>query len=125
MSTKLFIIDDDDSLSELMKNVLEMKDYHVLTYKTGEKALKELEQEQPGLIILDNLLLGQRGSDICHQIKSTPSTSKIPIIMTTGQTVIEEMDDEEAELLKPDDYLIKPFEIEDLLQKVSYWGTRT
>ena len=118
MNKKIFIIDDEKHVVELTKNILSKRGYLIETFENGEQALMALKDHRPDLIILDNLLPGENGYKICHEIKSQSPNKHIPVLLTTGQIQTDESFDEYENLIKPDDYLIKPFEIEDLIERV-------
>ena len=118
MKYEIWLIEDDEYLVELTKSVLERRGYGVKTFLSGQEALTAMTQELPNLIILDNLLPDQSGLEICRLIKSNPETRHISILLTTGQIYWEEIDREPDDVFKPDAYLIKPFEIDDLLKKI-------
>ena len=115
---KILIIDDALELIELTKRVLTTRGYEVVGLSDGDFALETIAKEQPDLVIIDMLLPGKDGSQICHEIKSSTAFREIPIIISTGQFLDEETTSIQEGLLKADDYLAKPFEIDDLLGKI-------
>ena len=118
MKHEIWLIEDDEYLVELTKSVLERRGYLVRTFLSGQEALTAMNEELPNLVVMDNLLPDQSGSEICRLMKSNPETRHIPILLTTGQMYWEEIEREPDDMIKPDDYLIKPFEVEDLLEKI-------
>lgn len=117
MSKKILIFEDEETIIELTKSLLEKRGYEVRAFTDGHNAFAAIEKERPDLVILDNILPGDNGLNICHAVKSSPSTRHIPVIISTGASFLQETL-QEAHLLPPNDYLIKPFEIDDLIQKV-------
>ena len=118
MKSEIWLIEDDEYLIELTKSVLERKGFLIRSFLTGQEAVTALSEELPNLIIMDNLMPDQSGSEICRSIKSNPATKDIPVLLTTGQVYWEEIERGPDDMFKPDDYLIKPFEIEQLLTKI-------
>lgn len=119
MGKKILVIDDALDLIELTKRLLQSRGYETSSLTDGDQALEFIKKDPPDLIIMDMLLPGKDGTQICHEIKSDPSLRHIPVILSTGQVIND--DDLAAEgLLKPDDYLTKPFEIDDLLNKINH-----
>ena len=118
MPKKILIIDDADDVSELTQRVLTTRGYQVITLADGSQVFETLQTQKPDLIILDMLLPDKNGDEICHEIKSDSNYKHIPIIITTGQAIVDESQQEIPGLLRPDDYLPKPFEIEELLDKI-------
>lgn len=114
MPKKIIVVDDETHLLELTKNVLEKRGFTVFTFQDGEKVLTEIKRISPDLIILDDLMPGKNGSDICHEIKTNPITQNIPVLIATGLS----LEENNPTLLKPNGYLKKPFEIEELVKKV-------
>ena len=118
MRKKILIVDDEKIILQMTSMVLKKKNYEVVSCTNAEEALSLVEKERPDLIILDHLLPGKTGLELCCEIKSNPETSLIPILITTGQKINAENLSPEQKSLGPDDILMKPFEIEDLVKKV-------
>ncbi len=118
MSKKIFIIDDHKDIAEVSKNVLEREGYQVYTFTSGEDAFLAFKKNKPNLILLDHLLPGKCGAEICHEVKSDEKLKDISVILVTGQVLLKEPTGGDPNFIKPDDYLIKPFDIDDLLIKV-------
>ncbi len=116
---KIFIIDDASEILELTARLLQSKGYAVSAFDDGQKAIPSIEQTRPDLILLDMFLSEENGLDICHQIKSNENTKNIPIIVTTGHHSPQE--DHDEKLIPPDDYIIKPFDIDNLVKKIEQW----
>lgn len=110
---KILIIDDDEGILSAFEAMFEDKGYNVRTSLTVEP-LQTLEMNMPDLILLDVLLSGTDGRDICRQLKSQPATKHIPVIMISAhpnaQTSVKKAG--------ADDYLSKPFEMDILLDKI-------
>ncbi len=111
--TTVLIVDDDRKLIELVQVYLEKDGYHVLTAKDGREALRLARSQQPDLIILDWLLPGMSGLEVCRAVRVD---SNVPILMLTA------MASEEDKLigldLGADDYLTKPFSPRELLARI-------
>jgi len=103
------IADDDDAILDAISAMLEYKGYEVRPVLNG-KGLTEMEKELPDLLLLDIWMSGVDGRDICKKLKSTPNTSKMPIILISASKDIQKSAIEAG----ADDFLAKPFEIEDL-----------
>jgi two-component system, OmpR family, KDP operon response regulator KdpE len=113
VTNKILIIDDDPILSELLSYNLETQGYTVLRAKDGKEGLRQFEQGQPDLVLLDLTMPVLNGWEVCKSIRSV---SDIPIIMLTAQgsedDVIRGLD------LGADDYLTKPFQVRILLARI-------
>jgi len=105
---RILVIEDDDSIRELMQIVLMDEDYLVM----AKPLMVQLSKDDllPDLIILDNILRGQLGHDICLALKKDPLTSSIPIILMSASNNLIET----AESCKADAFINKPFDIDEL-----------
>jgi CheY-like chemotaxis protein len=113
--TQILIIDDDPDIRMLMQKVLEKEGYSVATVRNKEEALEGLNQSQPLLILLDVLLSGSDGRELCRYLKANSATSNIPIIIFSAHPSI---NDDKARTYGADDFIAKPLNTELLLQKV-------
>lgn len=114
MAEKILIIDDNVSLLRLMERTFESRGFTVLTANNGAKGLKTFHQMAPDLIILDIMMPGMDGWEVCHRIREV---SAVPIICLTA---LDSLDDIVQGLEKgADDYLVKPFEIDELRARVA------
>ncbi|MFC2027079.1 response regulator [Chloroflexota bacterium] len=105
MSEKVLVVDDDPGIVRLMERFLQREGYEVITATNGLQALKTAKNEQLELIILDLMLPGVDGFEVCHRLRDEPNTSKVPIVMVSGKA--EERDKEAAAEAGANAYLIK------------------
>jgi len=113
MSATILIIDDDQKLNELLKSFLSDFGFSVLAATHPEKGLKKLRQKSPDLVILDVMLPGMDGFEVCRKIRQQ---SSVPIIMLTARGEL--MDKVVGLELGADDYLPKPFEPRELVARI-------
>ncbi len=120
---RILIIDDDPDIVEAMKVTLESKQYGVATAESGEEGLKKVKLKRPDLIILDIMMeTGDKGFDVCRELKKDQNYKEIPILMLTaikertGFDFKEEARDEAW--LPVDDYVEKPLKPDELIAKV-------
>ncbi|MBF8982228.1 response regulator transcription factor [Lutibacter sp. B2] len=113
---KIIVVDDEQHIIELIKFNLEKNGFEVLTSENGEEAIKLVHLEMPDLIILDLMLPGIDGFEVCKRIRNAEKLSKIPIIMLTAKG--EEIDKIVGLELGADDYLTKPFSIRELIARI-------
>jgi len=113
----ILIVDDTPENLTLMNNLLK-DDYKVKVANGGEKALKIVASDSPpDLILLDIMMPGMDGYEVCRQLKCDPSTSDIPVIFLAGRS---EMEDEKKGLrLGAVDYIIKPFNPHIVLARIT------
>lgn len=113
----ILIIEDEPDIRDLLEFHLKKEGYNVLTSSDGEIGLKVARKQHPNLILLDLLLPGIKGLDVCRILKSDVNTSKINIIMVTALG-------QEENIVKgletgADDYVSKPFNMSILLARIS------
>ncbi len=107
---KILVIEDEQDISDLIKYNLERDGYSVALAATGEKGLSEARKDMPQLIILDLMLPGMDGLQVCRTMKGESGTREIPIIILTAKS--EEADIVAGLELGADDYITKPFSTE-------------
>lgn len=116
MSIKILVIEDDPSLTELIKYNLEQESYAVKIEMDGEEGLLTAQTELPDLILLDWMLPNLSGIEVCRRLRRGKSTKSIPIIMLTARS-------EENERIRgldtgADDYITKPFSPKELVARI-------
>jgi len=118
MQRPILIIEDDPDISESLKYNLEREGLTAITALTGETGLAAAlnERDPPSLIILDLMLPGMSGSELCRRLRREPATRRTPIIMLTAKA--SESDRVAGLDLGADDYITKPFSVRELLARV-------
>ena len=112
----ILIVDDDPGLLKSVKPVLLAKGFSVLTAMTGEKGLQIVRRQKPDLIILDVILPGIKGRQVCMKLKESPDTQRIPVIFLTAK---DSPDDVKAELAAGGiAHITKPFTPQKLLEEI-------
>ncbi|BCZ48210.1 DNA-binding response regulator [Clostridium gelidum] len=120
---KVLIVDDEEHIVELLKFNLLNAGYDVYTANDGINAVKIAKAEKPGLMLLDLMLPGIDGFDVCKEIKRDDEMKKTSIIMLTAKG--EELDKILGLELGADDYITKPFSVRELLARVKAVLRRT
>jgi two-component system alkaline phosphatase synthesis response regulator PhoP len=115
-SKKILIVDDEVDLVETVRFPLEMEGYHVLVSYNGEDALNQARKENPDLILLDLMLPKLDGYKVCRLLKFDDRYKHIPILMLTAKT--QERDKTLGMETGANEYITKPFEMDDLIKKV-------
>ncbi|MCF7811224.1 response regulator [bacterium] len=113
---KILIVEDEEDILELIRYNVAKDRYQVITAQSGEEALQKVSSIKPDLILLDLMLPGVDGMEICRRIKGNPATQNIPVIMLTAKS--EETDIVIGLELGADDYITKPFSPRVLLARV-------
>ena len=118
MTRPILIVEDDPDISESLKYNIEREGWPALTALTGEAGLAAAlnEREPPSLIILDLMLPGMSGTELCRRLRREPATRRTPIIMLTAKA--SESDRVAGLDLGADDYITKPFSVRELLARV-------
>ncbi|MBQ1946551.1 MAG: response regulator transcription factor [Clostridia bacterium] len=109
----IMIVDDDPNIAQLVRLYLEKDGYSTVTCSRGDEALEQFRQNPPGLMILDLMLPGMDGWQVCRAVRQI---SQIPIIMLTAKD--ETFDKVLGLELGADDYMTKPFEGKELVARV-------
>lgn len=113
---KLLVVEDETDLQEVLRHNLTREGFSIRLASTGEQALQALRQDPPDLILLDVMLPGTDGLDVCRLCRSDPATASIPIIMLTAKG--EEADVVTGLELGADDYITKPFSARVLIARI-------
>ena len=116
MNGKIFIIEDEPSIIQLVQHNLEKNGFIVLSSVNGNDGLKELKKFQPDLLLLDWMLPDLSGIEICKNIRKANSFKNLPIIMLTAKG--EEEDKIKGLDSGVDDYLTKPFSFNELMARI-------
>ncbi|WP_333859076.1 response regulator transcription factor [Clostridium sp.] len=120
---KILIVDDEEHICELIKFNLENNGYKTVVALEGMEALKIAKEERPKLILLDVMLPGIDGYDVCKEIRKDELIGTTPIMMITARG--EELDKVLGLELGADDYITKPFSVRELLARVKAILRRT
>src|SRR6201987_2523459 len=117
MSARILVVEDEEALTTLLRYNLDAEGYDVETVGRGDDADTRLKERVPDLIVLDWMLPGLSGIELCRQLRARPQTRQMPIIMLTARG-------EESERVRglatgADDYVVKPFSLPELMARVS------
>jgi len=119
-SKKILVIDDEGDLLKLARTRLEASGYKVLTLDSGDQAVEFAKSEKPDLVLLDIVMPGKNGCDVCRELKADKATGSIPVIVFTAQYPEEEYVKTNTEEIGADDYILKPFDAQTLLAKIKF-----
>ena len=113
----ILIVDDEPANLNLLADLLSSAGFTIVAATTGQDALRRAREAQPDLILLDIVMPGLDGYDVCHALKSDSSTQQLPVIFISAR-------DKTADLVKAFqaggiDYVTKPFQQEELLARVN------
>src|SRR3979490_1266189 len=116
MKAHILIVEDEEALTLLLRYNLEAEGYEIETVPRGDEADLLLKERAPDLVILDWMLPGLSGIELCRRLRTRPETKQLPIIMLTARG-------EESERIRglatgADDYIVKPFSVPELSARV-------
>jgi len=116
MAPNVMIVEDEEALAMLLRYNLEAEGYDVDTLARGDEAETALKEKVPDLIVLDWMLPGLSGIELCRRLRARPDTRQLPVIMLTARG-------EESERVRglatgADDYMVKPFSVPELIARV-------
>ncbi len=123
MKANILVVDDEKDILELVSYNLKKEGFGISVSTDGEDALRRVKQEKYDLIILDLMLPGIQGMELCRILKSSEDTSFVPIIMLTAKN--EEFDKVLGLEMGADDYITKPFSPRELIARVKAVLRRT
>lgn len=113
-SKKILVVDDDPGIGEMLKTLLEMHGYEVSLTDNPAETENILNKDKVDLVLLDKLISGINGTEICSFIKNNRDTSSIPVLMMSALHDAGPICKEAG----ADDFIAKPFEMDDLLARV-------
>ena len=122
--TKILVIDDDPDVHTVVKKILEPQSYKVVSAYDGFEGLRKVVDERPDLIILDVIMPGKHGFDVCHELKTDEKYhffSNIPVLMLTVYPEDREkmhLSMREGMMMEAEDYLQKPVDAKELVKRV-------
>ncbi len=114
---KILLIDDSPTIVKMLEIILEEEGFEAVSANDGISGIKIAEDEKPDLIILDIMLPGMDGYEVCEKIKINQDTKNIPVIMLTGKDMGDDFD--KAMEKKADWYIVKPYDAAHLLKVIN------
>ena len=119
----MLIVEDSPDIAELIKHYLDRASHHTTVLGSGRDALIAARQSPPDLVVLDIMLPGMDGMQVCQALRAEPATAAVPILMLTAKG--EEADRVKGLELGADDYVTKPFSPKELVARVAALLRRT
>lgn len=113
---KVLVVEDDVDIQDIVISVLSRDGYQVLTEGNGDAGLAAALTQQPDLVILDWMMPGLTGVEVCRAMRADPRTKDIAILLLTSRA--QEADIDQAFTAGADDYMVKPFRGRELLSRV-------
>lgn len=121
MSKKILVLDDSEDILYVMKELLELDGYEVKTMNFADDIIKEAIDYNADMVILDYILFGINGGELCHMLKTTPITAHIPVVLVSAYPrVLESLGNYGS-----DAFIAKPFNISDVSDTVKSCFSRS
>src|SRR6202051_3518169 len=117
LARKILLADDSVTAQNMGRKILADAGDEVITVNNGSAALKKIAELKPDIIILDVYMPGYSGLEVCQRLKEAQETSRIPVLLTVGK--LEPFKPEEAQRVRAEGYIVKPFEASELLSALS------
>ena len=114
---RILIVEDEEAVRELERFILEQRGYEVVEAKDGLEGLTKAEFQKPDLILLDLMMPDVSGGRMFDEMRRHPATAGIPIVVVTGKPDAHQIFDDQ---IGPENVIMKPFEAESLLARISY-----
>ncbi len=116
MSQEILIVDDEANIVLSLEFLMKQAGFAVRTVEDGEQALRALEEQVPDLILLDVMMPGKDGYEVCQQIRRRPEWADLPVIMLTAKG--RDVEREKGLAMGADDYITKPFSTQEVVETV-------
>jgi DNA-binding response OmpR family regulator len=116
MPKKILVVDDETELLKALSIRLNTSGYEVITASDGQEGLEKAKSLNPDLIVLDILMPKMDGYEVCRMLKFDEKYKSIPVIMLTAKA--QDIDKAMGKKVGADDYITKPFETQDLVDKI-------
>ncbi|MDD4179203.1 MAG: response regulator [Candidatus Margulisbacteria bacterium] len=116
MTKKILLIEDYEPTAKMIEDVLKIAGYEMSTAINGISGLQKVTEEKPGLILLDIMLPGIDGLEVCKRLKADPATAKIPVIAVSVKSSAEDI--KKGLAAGVDEYVTKPFDPQQLIEVI-------
>ena len=113
MAKKIFVVDDEKNIRDIVRSYLEKEGFNVLVFENGESALEEYLHSAPDMLVIDIMMPGMSGLELCNEIRKHANT---PIIIVSARD--EEIDRILGIEMGADDYMMKPFSPKELVARI-------
>jgi CheY-like chemotaxis protein len=117
LARKILLADDSVTAQNMGRKILADAGYEVIAVNNGSAALKKISEIKPDLVVLDVYMPGYSGLEVCQRLKESHETARIPVLLTVGK--LEPFKPEEAQRVRAEAFIVKPFEASELLSALS------
>ena len=112
----ILVVDDEPNIVQTLQDRLEMNEYTVITASNGQEGLAKAQQEKPDVILLDVIMPVMDGHEMLEVLRKQPECDDISVIMLTARSQTQDI--ARANACNIDDYIVKPFDLSELLEKI-------
>lgn len=116
MTKKILVVDDDNNLRKIVTHLLDRSGYPTISAEDGVEAQEILAREEIALVVLDVMMPGLSGYELCEKMQADAKLAQIPVLMLTGKTEL--VDRFQGFMSGAVEYMTKPFKNQELLEKV-------
>lgn len=116
MTYSVLVVDDEPNIVLSLEFLMKKAGYTVRVARTGEEAMQAIEATPPDLVLLDVMIPGRNGFDVCQSIRADPALETVKIVMLTAKG--REIEREKGMALGADDYITKPFSTRDVVDRI-------
>jgi CheY-like chemotaxis protein len=116
MAKKVLLADDSITIQKVISITFASEDYDLIIVGDGDSAIAKIKEVQPDVILADIAMPGKNGYEVCEAVKKDPAFQRTPVLLLSG--TFEPLDEKEAQRVKADDHIVKPFESQELIEKV-------
>jgi len=118
MAKKILVVEDDNISANVLKDYLTAQGYDTIVASDGVEAISKFEEEKPDLMIIDVLIPKKNGLEVCYEIRGKPGGGDIPIIIISAVYKGPHVEEHVKENVCAQDYMVKPFKLSELFNKV-------
>lgn len=122
MATKVLVVDDEESLRKLVAHAFSDRGYTVITADNGSDGLQKAMQERPNIVVLDLIMPGLTGFEVCRRIREDASMNRTAVIITSAKSYKPDID--KAKELGADAFVIKPADVDELIKIANEFFTK-
>ncbi|HEY4612953.1 MAG TPA: response regulator [Bacteroidota bacterium] len=122
MATKVLVVDDEESLRKIVAQSFKDRGYAVITADNGSDGLQLALQERPDIVILDLIMPGLSGFEVCHRIRQDASMARTAVIITSAKSYKPDID--KAKELGADAFVVKPADVDELMAVANEFFTK-
>ncbi|MEK7277547.1 MAG: response regulator transcription factor [Chloroflexota bacterium] len=115
-TVRILVIEDDVDISDFIRQVLIAHQYQAITALSGREGLNVARAQRPDLVVLDVMMPGMNGLDVCRQIRADPALADTPVLFLTSKGDVE--DKVAGLIVGADDYLAKPFDVTEFILRI-------